>query len=142
MRMMQTVAALGTVVFAALGWTALPALAQSQPYTPQYTPPATSTPQQPGATQQQPGTWQQQPGAAQPQHQPGRMSASRFMARVTGEVTSVDHQSGKLTIKTVDGDVNATFPPDAVQNVRQGDQVSVAIGLMDMSSPSASPRTQ
>jgi hypothetical protein len=39
-------------------------------------------------------------------------------------VTSVDHASGKLTLRTVDGRLSATFPPDAAQHVTQGDHVT------------------
>jgi len=39
-------------------------------------------------------------------------------------VTSVDHASGKLTLRTVDGQLSATFPPDAAQHITQGDHVT------------------
>jgi len=155
--MMRKIVALSAVLFIGLGWTALPALAQTQgqytpqtqgQYTPQtqgqYTPPAQGQYTPPGtSTQQQPGAMQQQPGASQQQNPSSGMNriASRYAAQVTGEVTNVDHQSGKITLRTVDGEVNATFPPAAVQNVRQGDRVSLAIALTTASSPSASPNS-
>jgi hypothetical protein len=95
-------------------------------------------------TSPQPGN---QPNASQPgspsgNAQPGSEShvvSSSYMAQVTGEVTSVDRSSGKLTLRTADGQLTATFPPEAVQHVQTGDQVTVAIGLMERNAPSASP---
>jgi hypothetical protein len=80
-----------------------------------------------------------QSGATSSSTEP-RVVASSFTARVTGEVSSVDKQSGKLTLKTPDGPLTVTFPPVAVQNVKQGDMVTVAVGLVE-SNPSASPTT-
>ncbi len=68
------------------------------------------------------------------------ISEHAFMARVTGRVTSVDPQSGKLTLDTVDGPMTVRFPPRALANVKQGDQVTVGVGLME-ESPAASPST-
>lgn len=66
--------------------------------------------------------------------------ASAFTAQVTGRVTSVDPQSGKLSLETPDGQVNVRFPPPAVAHVKTGDTVTVAVGLMEQS-PAASPST-
>ena len=72
------------------------------------------------------------------QNQQDRIIASSFTAQVTGKVTSVDPQSGKLALDTPDGEVNVRFPPPAVAHVKTGDMVTVAVGLMEQN-PSASP---
>jgi hypothetical protein len=77
-----------------------------------------------------------QPG--QSQTGGSRVLASGFTAQVTGQVSRIDKQSGRLTLNTAEGPMTVKFPPVAVQNVNQGDQVTVAFGLVE-SSPSASP---
>ncbi len=68
--------------------------------------------------------------------------ASQFTATVTGQAEKVDQQSGKLTLRTPDGPISVRFPPVALQNVKPGDQVTVAIGLLEQNSqPAASPNT-
>ncbi len=141
---MRNLVALTAVLVAGLAWIAVPAHAQTQ-----YPPPTSS---QSGVSQQQPETAAQYPaqpypGTSQQQRQSGttgrsdsNVIASRYTAQVTGQVTNVDRQSGKLTLRTIDGDVNATFPPVAVQNVQPGDRVTLAIGLLETNMPSASPR--
>ena len=111
---------------------ALPAYAQQNQYPSSTQQSGTSSSQPPGMSQRR----QSGPtGSSQPQ-----IIGSSYTAEVSGQVTSVDKQSGKLTVRTVDGDVAATFPPVAVQHVDKGDQVTMAIGLME-SNPSASPRS-
>jgi Cu/Ag efflux protein CusF len=66
--------------------------------------------------------------------------AAAFTAEVTGEVKSVDPQSGMMTLQTVDGPVNVRFPAAAVKAIKPGDQVTVAFGLLKPP-PSASPQT-
>ena len=80
-------------------------------------------------------------GQAQQQHQQedAKVLASAFTARVTGQVSSVDQQSGKLTIDTPEGQMNVRFPSVALQNVKQGDQVTVVVGLIESDQPSAMP---
>jgi hypothetical protein len=76
---------------------------------------------------------------SQPAPQPD-VVASAFTVEVTGQVESVDHQSGMLVLQTVDGPVNVRFPAPAVQAIKPGDQVTVAFGLVKPP-PSASPPT-
>src|SRR3989442_12972166 len=82
------------------------------------------------------------PASAQ-QSQPGPQQdvvAAAFTAQVTGQVQSVDQQSGRLVLQTAEGAVNVRFPPAAVQGIKPGDQVTVAFGLAKPP-PSASPST-
>ena len=53
---------------------------------------------------------------------------SARMQTLTGEVTSIDHSSGKLSVKTEQGTMDLSFPPSAVQNVKQGDRLTVSLG--------------
>lgn len=68
--------------------------------------------------------------------------ASGFRATVSGNVTKIDQQSGRMTISTADGPMTVRFPPAAVQHVKQGDQVTVMVGLVESNPPSASPGTK
>ena len=66
--------------------------------------------------------------------------AAAFTAEVSGTVKSVNEKSGKLVLDTMEGPVNVRFPPDAVQGIKKGDQVTVSVGLVK-APPSASPQT-
>ncbi len=48
---------------------------------------------------------------------------------VTGDVTSVDHGAGKLSLRTDPGPMDLYFPPDSIRDVKQGDRVTVSLGL-------------
>jgi hypothetical protein len=82
-------------------------------------------------------------GSAAPAADAGLVVGTSFTAHINGDVTSVDPQSGKLVVNTADGPVTAVFPPIAVQDVKPGDHVTLAVGLVAMpeTSPSASPIT-
>lgn len=86
------------------------------------------------------GAQQSQQAPPSQQAPQAEVVAAAFTAEVTGQVQSVDHQSGMLMLQTVDGPVNVRFPPAAVQAVKPGDQVTVAFGLVKQP-PSASPPT-
>jgi enamine deaminase RidA (YjgF/YER057c/UK114 family) len=58
---------------------------------------------------------------------PGMMGEA-MAATMRGEITDVDHGSGRVTLRTTDGSFDLQFPPAAVRDLRQGDQVR--IGLM------------
>ena len=47
-----------------------------------------------------------------------------------------------MTITTIDGPISVRFPPTTVQHVKQGNQVTVMIGLVESNAPSASPGTK
>jgi ferric-dicitrate binding protein FerR (iron transport regulator) len=64
--------------------------------------------------------------------------ASAFSAEVTGTVKSVNDKSGKLVVETAEGQVNVKLPPDAVQGIKEGDPVTISVGLVKPP-PSASP---
>ena len=56
------------------------------------------------------------------------MSARHTM---TGEVTSVTPDKGRLLVKTPEGRMLLHFPSSALQNVKKGDSVTVELALKD-----------
>lgn len=50
---------------------------------------------------------------------------------MTGEVTSVAPDKGRVFIKTPEGRMLLHFPPSALQNVKKGDRVTVELALKD-----------
>ena len=64
-----------------------------------------------------------------------------FSTTVVGQVTKVDHKSGKITLDTPEGPVNVKFAPSIVQNIQTGDRVTVGFGLVAEGTPAASPST-
>jgi len=58
---------------------------------------------------------------------------------MTGEVTSVTPDKGRLIVKTPEGRMLLHFPSSALQNVRKGDSVTVELALKDNG---RAPKTQ
>ena len=50
---------------------------------------------------------------------------------MTGEVTSVTPDKGRLLVKTPEGRMLLHFPTSALQNVKKGDSVTVELALKD-----------
>lgn len=50
---------------------------------------------------------------------------------MTGEVTSVAPDKGRLFVKTPEGRMLLHFPPATLQNVKKGDRVTVELALKD-----------
>jgi hypothetical protein len=66
---------------------------------------------------------------------------------MTGEVTKIDQKKGHVSLKTAEGTFNLHFPPAALKDVKQGDRLTVELGIKDVQSaaggagaPAASPR--
>jgi hypothetical protein len=49
--------------------------------------------------------------------------------RMTGQVTAVDRTTGRLTLRGAPGDVMLQVPPAAIQDVKEGDRVSVRLDV-------------
>ena len=60
------------------------------------------------------------------------------MSTVSGTVTSIDQQRNTVTLRTVTGSMNLKLSPSALQNLEQGEQVTLEIGVRQ-STPAASP---
>jgi hypothetical protein len=48
---------------------------------------------------------------------------------VEGEVTKVDAKKGWVDVKTAEGRMKLHYPPPALDNVKNGDRVTVEIGM-------------
>ncbi len=74
----------------------------------------------------------QSPSVSPPQPTHAATDAS-VMGRhtMTGEVTSVAPDKGRLFIKTPEGRMLLHFPSAALQNVKRGDSVTVELALKD-----------
>jgi hyperosmotically inducible periplasmic protein len=49
--------------------------------------------------------------------------------RLSGEVTSIDAASGRVSLKTPDGDLILQLPPAAVRNLQPGDRLTVDLAV-------------
>jgi osmotically-inducible protein OsmY len=57
------------------------------------------------------------------------MANMKGVHTMSGQVTSVDHDSGKLSLKTHEGTLDLHFPPSALKDVKRGDQLNVELGF-------------
>jgi hypothetical protein len=75
----------------------------------------------------------QSAGSKQPaaMKDPHAMKGTHTLA---GEVTSIDRQSGKVTVDTQAGKLNLHFPPSSLQNLQDGDRINVELGFHELSS--------
>jgi hypothetical protein len=44
---------------------------------------------------------------------------------MTGTITMIEHSTGMLTLKTMEGDLKLHFPPATVQKLKEGDTITV-----------------
>jgi DUF4097 and DUF4098 domain-containing protein YvlB len=44
---------------------------------------------------------------------------------MAGTITMIDHSTGMLTLKTMEGDLKLHFPPATVQQLKNGDTITV-----------------
>jgi hypothetical protein len=86
----------------------------------------------PSAARSSPGA-QASEQAAMPQNAPAASPATGStlmdLHSVTGSVTSVDHDTGHVTLQTSRGPMSLYFPPSALARVQRGEQVTVDLGL-------------
>ena len=74
----------------------------------------------------------QSPSAPPPSSAPASMDANLLGRHtMTGEVTSVAPDKGRLFVKTPEGRMLLHFPSAALQNVKKGDSVTVELALKD-----------
>lgn len=48
---------------------------------------------------------------------------------MSGTITSIDHQTGKLSLQTGAGEMSLHFPPSALKDLKEGDQMTVHLGF-------------
>jgi hypothetical protein len=59
---------------------------------------------------------------------------------MSGTVTDIDPQTGKLSLNTGVGELELHFPPQALKDVKEGDQLTVYLGFSKGAPASASPQ--
>jgi len=50
--------------------------------------------------------------------------------KMTGTVDKIDHAKGVLTLKSGAPDMTLHFPPDSIKDLKNGDTITVKLGLM------------
>jgi hypothetical protein len=77
-------------------------------------------------------------------HSGANRASADFSGRHTmeGEVTKVDQNKGKLSLKTAEGTLDLHFPPSALANVKKGDHVTVELAMKPSAGGNASPRSE
>lgn len=58
---------------------------------------------------------------------------------MSGTVTDIDHQTGKLSLDTGVGELDLHFPPPALKDVKEGDQLTVHLGFTRGGAAGAGP---
>ena len=56
--------------------------------------------------------------------------------KMTGTVDKIDHAKGVLTLKSGAPDMTLHFPPDSIKDLKNGDTITVKLGLMKGQPPS------
>jgi hypothetical protein len=59
---------------------------------------------------------------------------------MSGTVTEIDHQTGKLSLETGVGELELHFPPQALKEVTEGDQITVHLGFSKGGAASGTPQ--
>ena len=59
---------------------------------------------------------------------------------MSGTVTDIEHQTGKLSLETGVGELELHFPPPALKEVKEGDQITVHLGFSTGGAGSAPPQ--
>jgi hypothetical protein len=61
---------------------------------------------------------------------------------MSGTVTDIDPQTGKLSLSTEVGDLELHFPPSALKGVKEGDSLTVYLSFSKGDATSTSPQKQ
>lgn len=111
---------------------ALPALALAQSESAPTTPPMGAEPRQP--TQAEEG----KPDSKKPATKMESTKGYQGRHDVKGEITNVNKDTGVLSVKTSEGELQLAFPPSAVNKLNKGDEVSVELAIKPL--PKAEPK--
>jgi hypothetical protein len=52
---------------------------------------------------------------------------------MTGTVTMIDHTTGMMTLKTMEGELKLHFPPPTIQKLKEGDTITVHLSYSESS---------
>lgn len=113
---------------------ALPALALAQNEGAPSTPPLGAEPRQPASAGDE--------GKTEPKKPATKTETTKgYQGRhdVRGEITNVNKDTGMLSLKTAEGDLQLAFPPAAVNKLNKGDEVSVEMAIKTL--PKTEPKT-
>ncbi len=69
----------------------------------------------------------------------GKRTRSTGPHTITGEVTAIDRQQGRVTLKTDDGTVHLPLPASALQGVREGEEMTIRVGIGDAPAAASPP---
>ena len=59
---------------------------------------------------------------------------------MSGTVTTIDHQSGAVGLNTDAGELKLHFPPTSLQNVKEGDTITVSLAFHEGGTSASSSR--
>jgi hypothetical protein len=59
---------------------------------------------------------------------------------MSGTVTDIDPQTGKLSLNTGVGELELHFPPQSLKDVKEGDQLTVYLGFSKGDTTSTTPQ--
>jgi hypothetical protein len=59
----------------------------------------------------------------------GKMAGYHGQHSMTGRITSIDHQDGRVSIESQGKQMELHFPPSALQGFNKGDEVTVQLAL-------------
>jgi hypothetical protein len=64
---------------------------------------------------------------------PMSMSGTEFQGEhsMSGKISKIDHSTGKLTVKTGEGNLDVHFPPQSIANLKKGDNITVHLGFSE-----------
>jgi hypothetical protein len=88
-------------------------------------------PGSPGGTVGQAPIDNDNPGGAQPSSAGKPKRTMQGMHTLSGTVTTVDHQTGMISLNTDAGELKLHFPPQAVQSVKEGDTLELSLAFSD-----------
>jgi hypothetical protein len=70
----------------------------------------------------------------------GAMAGFMGQHTLTGKITDIDKESGKVSVSAEGHDLDLHFPTSAIQNLNKGDQVTVSLGIKPAGSGTAGTR--
>lgn len=111
---------------------ALPVVASAQGEAAPTTPPMGAEPRQPASADE---------GKTEPKKSETKSEATKgYQGRhdVKGEITNVNKDTGMLSVKTTEGELQLAFPPSAVNKLNKGDEVSVELAIKPL--PKTAPK--
>ena len=59
---------------------------------------------------------------------------------MSGTISKIDHSTGKLDLKTEEGTLVLHFPPDAMKNLKEGDQAAVSLEIAKQTASTVSKK--